>query len=154
MHNQPFTTLEPLSSALVHFRLPAVMENVPAVTQRLSEVAKEVGFGGQALYQIELAIDEACANVVEHAYRGEEPGEMEVSCYLEDRMFVIRVRDWGTGFDPKAVEEPDVDAPLEERSLGGLGLFLVQQVMDDVRFSFDPNHGSELLMCKRLELAE
>jgi serine/threonine-protein kinase RsbW len=130
------------------------MEEVPVVTQRLAEVAREVGFRGPALYQIELAVDEACANVVEHAYLGEEQGEMEVSCYLEGEMFVIRVRDWGSGFDPDAVEEPDIDAPLEERGLGGLGLFLVQQVMDEVRFSFDPHRGSELLMCKRLEIAE
>lgn len=124
------------------------------VTQRVAEVAKEVGFGGQALYQIELAVDEACANVVEHAYLGQEQGEMEVSCYLEGKMFVVRVRDWGRGFDPDAVEEPDVDAPLEERGLGGLGLFLVQQVMDEVNFSFDPHRGSELQMGKRLEIAE
>jgi serine/threonine-protein kinase RsbW len=47
-----------------------------------------------------------------------------------------------------------VDAPLEERSLGGLGLFLVQAVMDWVRFSFDPDHGNELLMVKRLDVAD
>ncbi len=153
MEEKHFSASENLS-ALAHFRLEAVMENVPVITQRLAEVAKRLGFGGQALYQIELAVDEACANVVEHAYSREAQGEMEVSCYVEDQMFVVRVRDWGTGFDPNAVERPDVDAPLEDRSLGGLGIFLVQQVMDKVRFSFDPNQGSELLMFKRLEVAE
>lgn len=144
---------------LVQYKLKAIMENVPAATRRIAEVAEQVGFAEHALYQIELAIDEACANVVEHAYPGEEQGEMEVSCYLDRdsdafQIFVIRVRDWGTGFDPGAVEKPDVDAPLEDRGLGGLGLFLVTQVMDRVEFSFDPQRGNELLMFKRLELAE
>jgi serine/threonine-protein kinase RsbW len=84
---------------------------------------------------------------------------MEISCYLDSsseagRALVIRVRDWGTGFDPGAVEKPDVDAPLEDRGLGGLGLFLVKQVMDRVTFHFDPERGNELLMFKRLEIAE
>jgi serine/threonine-protein kinase RsbW len=130
------------------------MENVPLVSQRVAAAAQEVGVGGQALYQIELAVDEACANVVEHAYAGETQGQMEVSCYLEEQVFTVLVRDWGSGFDPNAVETPDVDAPLEDRGLGGLGLFLVQQVMDDVKFSCDPHRGSELRMCKRLEIAE
>lgn len=154
MDDKPFSASAGSSSALVELKVSAVMENVPVVTARLAEIAKGVGFGGQDLYQIELAVDEACANVVEHAYSGEEQGEMEVSCYLEGRMFIVRVRDWGTGFDPNTVEEPDVNAPLEDRDLGGLGLFLVQQVMDEVRFSFDPQRGSELLMYKRLDIAE
>jgi serine/threonine-protein kinase RsbW len=143
--------------ALVHYRLKAVMENVPGVTKHIARVAQELGFGPHALYQIELAIDEACANVVEHAYPREAQGEMEISCYLDTgaqggQTLVIRVRDWGTGFDPGAVEKPDVDARLEDRGLGGLGLFLVEQVMDRVTFNVDPRQGNELLMFKRLDL--
>jgi anti-sigma regulatory factor (Ser/Thr protein kinase) len=60
------------------------------------------------------------------------------------------VRDWGRGFDPDSVVIPDVDAPLEERTLGGLGLFIVRQVMDYVQFTVDPETGNELKMAKRL----
>jgi serine/threonine-protein kinase RsbW len=153
MDNELFAAVDNSSGLLVQFRVEAIMENVPLITRRIARVAKEAGFGAHALYQIELAVDEACANVVEHAYPGEKQGEMEVSCYLDTQAFVIRVRDWGTGFDPNSVEEPDVDAPLEDRGLGGLGLFLVRQVMDGVRFSFDPRRGSELLMSKKVEFA-
>lgn len=144
---------------LVQYKVKAVMESVPAATKHIARAAKEVGFDEHALYQIELAIDEACANVVEHAYPGEEQGKMEISCYLDSspgtgQAFFIRVRDWGTGFDPCTVEKPDVDAPLEDRDLGGLGLFLVRQVMDGIKFSFDPRRGNDLLMFKRLEIAE
>ena len=159
MDEQSRSTSNGSPALLVEYKLKAVMENVPVATKCVARVAQEVGFGEHALYQIELAIDEACANVVEHAYPAQQEGEMEVSCYLDDRpglgrAFVIRVRDWGTGFDPAAVERPDVDAPLEDRGLGGLGLFLVKQVMDQIKFRFDPQRGNELLMFKRLELAE
>ncbi len=154
MGEEPFAALENSSVPLLQFKVRALLENVPVATKRIAEVAKEVGFDEHALYQIELAVDEACANVAEHAYQAEEQGEMEISCYLAGQALIIRVRDWGVGFDPNAVEKPDVEAPLEDRGLGGLGLFLVRQVMDQVKFSFDPQRGSELLMSKRLEVAE
>jgi anti-sigma regulatory factor (Ser/Thr protein kinase) len=132
-------------------RLKAVLDNVPVATLWVAEAARAAGLDRRVVSQIELAVDEVCANVVEHAYAGMDAGEMEVTCALEVEGFVVRVRDWGASFDPGAVDEPDVTAPLEERGLGGLGLFLVRQVMDEVDFSFSRVHGNELVMVKRLE---
>lgn len=101
-----------------------------------------------------MAVDEACANVVQHAYVGQEPGDMEVLCQVNDECLVIRVRDWGRAFDPDAVEEPKLQAPLAERDLGGLGLFLIRQFVDSAQFTFDPVLGNELTMEKRLPIAE
>jgi serine/threonine-protein kinase RsbW len=133
-------------------RVKAVLKNVPVAIDYVTECARAAGFGDQALYQIQLAVDEACANVVQHAYEGMEPGSMEVSCCSDEQGLVIRVREWGRGFDPNGVAEPDVNAPLEERAFGGLGLFLLKQVMDGVTFRFDPDEGNELTMVKRLEI--
>jgi serine/threonine-protein kinase RsbW len=134
-------------------RLEAVLENVPVAIACVSRLAESAGFDEGALYEIQLAVDEVCANVVQHAYEGSEPGHMEISCLLEDQTLTIRVRDWGWGFDPNGVEVPDIEAPLEERTLGGLGLFIVRNVMDHVKFTFDPELGNELMMSKRLESA-
>jgi serine/threonine-protein kinase RsbW len=131
-------------------RVRALLENVPLAIDCVAGWAQKVGLDKRTLYEIQLAVDEACANVADHAYSGQEPGDMEVSCYLEDQVLTIRVRDWGRGFDPKNVVVPDVDAPLEERTLGGLGLFIVRQVMDYVQFTVDPEVGNELRMAKRL----
>jgi anti-sigma regulatory factor (Ser/Thr protein kinase) len=140
---------------LERMRAKAVLPNVPLVTACVTRAAEALGLDEHALYQVQLAVDEACANVVDHAYVGSEPGEMEVSCYRYGEAFlIIRVRDWGQGFDLAQVDLPEVDAPLEERSLGGLGLFLVQAVMDWVRFSSDADAGNELLMIKRLDVAD
>ena len=134
-------------------RMKAVLENVRRAIECVTEWAQKAGFDERALYEIQLAVDEACANVVDHAYQGAEPGDIEVSCRLDGELLTVQVRDWGRGFDLTSVEDPDLDAPLEERSLGGLGLFLVRQVMDDVRYSADPELGNELMMSKRLQIA-
>ena len=105
------------------------------------------------MYEVQLAVDEACANVVDHAYEGSDVGEIEVSCSLDDQALTIRVRDWGKGFELASVADPDLTAPLEERCLGGLGLFLVRQMMDHVEFMSDPDQGNVLTMRKRLEIA-
>jgi serine/threonine-protein kinase RsbW len=60
------------------------------------------------------------------------------------------VRDWGRCFEPDGVQDPDITAPLEERTLGGLGLFLIRRYMDQVEYTFDPILGNELLMIKAL----
>ena len=135
-------------------KVKAVLENVPLAIDCVTKAARAAGIGDHTLYQIQLAVDEACANVVQHAYEGTEPGDMEVSCCLDDQAFCIRVRDWGRGFVPEDVPEPDVDAPLEERCLGGLGMFLMKQAMDRVDYTFDPELGNELTLTKRLQGAE
>lgn len=135
-------------------RLRAVLENIPLALDCVTASGRSAGIDDQTLCKIQLAVDEACANVVAHAYEDTEPGDMEICCRLDSNTFVIQVRDWGQGFSPEDVPEPDVNAPLEERSLGGLGLFLIRQVMDQVQFTRDPDAGNELTMIKRLPIAE
>jgi anti-sigma regulatory factor (Ser/Thr protein kinase) len=99
---------------------------------------------------LQLAVDEACANVVQHGYGG-QGGEIEITVERDGDGVRVTLRDWGTSFDPQAVPAPDVTASLEQRRLGGLGLFLIHQVMDDVSFAFDAEGGNVLTMVKRLQ---
>lgn len=135
---------------LTQFRVKALLENVPLAMACARESARRVGFHGPDLYRIELVVDEACTNVVQHAYAGEEPGDLVITCSADAERLVIQIRDWGRSFEPKSVPEPDVQAPLEERSLGGLGVFLIRQFMDEVEYSFDSKQGNLLTMTKRL----
>lgn len=127
----------------------ACLENLPAILDCVGDTAREAGFDERAVNQVQVAVDEACANVIEHAYAGREPGDMQVSCCLDRQGIVIRVRDWGRAFEPERVAVPDIDAPLEERQLGGLGLFMIRRLMDHVSFTFDPVEGNEVVMAKR-----
>lgn len=135
-------------------RVEASLENIPQAIECVNRSAKAAGFDERSLHHIQVAVDEACANVIEHAYEGLEPDDMEVSCHLDDDRFVVSVRDWGRSFEPNGVLDPDTDALLEDRTLGGLGLFLIRQFMDEVHFSFDPERGNELVMVKGLQIDE
>ncbi|MBN1137437.1 MAG: ATP-binding protein [Anaerolineae bacterium] len=119
---------------------------------RVVEAAIRVGLDETTLQQIRLVVDEACANVVTHAYKGMEPGDMEIICSHSSQACVIRVRDWGQGFALECVPAPDLDCPLDGRSLGGLGLFLIQHFMDRVEYSRDDRTGNVLTMTKRLPI--
>jgi serine/threonine-protein kinase RsbW len=133
-------------------RVKAVLKNVSDAMAFAAQRAREAGLEEVAVKQVQLAVDEACANVVDHAYDGLLPGDMEIVCGLDGLEFVVLVRDWGQRFDPDEVAVPDVTAPLDERSLGGLGLFLIHQVMDRIEYRSDPKRGNELLMAKRAQV--
>ncbi len=103
----------------------------------------------QESYDIQMAVDEACANIIAYAYASAEEGtiDLEVSCAPE--ACTITIRDRGVPFDPATVPPPDVEAPLEDRAIGGLGLYLMRRLMDEVAFEFSAEHGNTLRMVKR-----
>ena len=115
----------------------------------VKETARELGLDEASIYALELAVDEACTNVMRHAYKAQE-GRIEIQIQAVDDWVEVVIRDWGEPFDPESVPPPDLDAPLEERPIGGIGLFLMRQMMDRVDFQFSDVEGNTLTMAKRL----
>ncbi len=130
--------------------VPARFENLALIGEFITSIARRAGFCDKGVFNLQLACDEACTNVMEHAY-GEGEGLIRITCTLHPGSLEIQVHDTGKPFDPKSVPVPDLDAPLEEREVGGLGLHFMRSVMDDVRFDFDDS-GNRLTMVKRLEV--
>jgi serine/threonine-protein kinase RsbW len=128
--------------------LYAENENLPFLCNYAAQTGRELGLAEEEIYQLQLAVDEACANVVRHAYDG-QGGHLELTIQAADDEIQVIVRDWGEPFDPQAVPPPDTAAPLEERPLGGLGLYLMKQVMDRVDYQFNGTNGNTLIMTKR-----
>ncbi len=123
----------------------------------LREFVQQVlaAFGGNELdiFAFELACDEAAANVFKHAYES-KPGRLVVELLGNPESVVVRMHYHGKAFDPSRVPSPEIDAPLEQRPVGGLGLYFMRQVMDEVHFEFDPAHGNTLTMRRRLNVPE
>jgi serine/threonine-protein kinase RsbW len=127
--------------------LYADLTQLAGIRAFVAQTCQDLGFDDRAVYDLQLAVDEACTNVIQHAYGG-QGGELEITIQPTDCGVQVTIRDWGAQFDPLAVPAPDVTAPLEERRLGGLGLFLMQHTMDEVAFRFDVDDGNTLTMVK------
>ena len=89
-----------------------------------SRAARDAGMDDSETYAVELAVDEACTNIIEHAYQGESRGEIECTCDSNDTCLTVVLRDHGKPFDPSTVRLPDLDANIDDRVVGGLGVFL------------------------------
>jgi len=94
-------------------------------------------------------MDEAASNAFEHAY-GERGGTVQIKVWREGSEIVLSLLHWGTAFEPEKIPEPNLADKLEERPIGGLGLYLMRKMMDDVAFHFDPVAGNTITM--RLKL--
>ena len=101
------------------------------------------------LYDLHLALDEACTNIVIHGYRGLEPGDVKLEVELAPDLATLTLTDQGHTFDPRQAPAPNVEARLEDRPVGGLGIYLIRQTMDDVRYETNGN-SNRLIMVKNL----
>ncbi len=123
-------------------------ENLARVAEFIAEVAANFGLTDQETYNIQMAVDEAVTNIIEHAYEGGE-GPIEVIVERHGDDFVVTLRDHGKTFDPTSINEPDVNASLEDRDIGGLGLYFMRRLMDEVEFHFNQSGWNELTMLRR-----
>ncbi len=135
---------------------PAQFENLDLVREFVGAAAQKCGLDASAIYAVQLAVDEAFSNIIEHAYGGECLDQIECKCQIASPGLTITLRDCGSPFDPEAVPDPNLTAELQERDIGGLGLYFIRQLMDEVDFSFlpDPETGrpcNVLRMRKRKE---
>lgn len=118
--------------------LELVLKNDMAEHARLAaaldEWAGEQGIDPALATSFELAFDEILANITSYAYDDEEEHAIEVACRWDGETLRAEVVDDGRPFDPLAAPDPDLEAGLDEREVGGLGLFLVRQLMDEVGY--------------------
>jgi anti-sigma regulatory factor (Ser/Thr protein kinase) len=114
-------------------RAAATNEELPVMMEFVLDQAQQAGLGGHALFQIELAVEEILTNIIKYAY-AESQGDMAVECGLGPEGFWLVFRDQGPAFNPLEVDEPALDATVQERQVGGLGLFLVRKFMDQVEY--------------------
>jgi serine/threonine-protein kinase RsbW len=131
---------------------PGRFASLAAIADFVSPAVEAAGFDARAVYSVTMAVDEACTNIIEHAYQGEGRGPIECTYQIgEDRLTVI-LRDFGTPFDPTAVPPPDLESSLQDRDVGGLGVHFMRNLMDSITFEFT-EFGNVLTMVKYRETA-
>lgn len=127
---------------------PAKFEYLDEVRDFVGDKARISGFGERDIYSVQLATDEAVSNIIEHAYEGISNASFELTCEFKRDRLVITIMDHGKPFDPSKVAIPDVKADLSERKIGGLGIFLMRKLMDEVRYEITAS-GNLLTLVKR-----
>ena len=115
--------------------LSASLDNLESFLAYVRSFAASCGVDAKLLYPVELSLEEVLVNVISYAYPNEEKGNIEVSCSWDSQQgLTIQIVDYGTAFDPLASPEPDTGLILEEREIGGLGIFLAKKMMDKVTY--------------------
>ena len=112
----------------------ASLENIPSIVAYVAESAEAMGVHHKRIMHLELAVEEASANICSYAY-AVPPGEVTVRITKESEYARIELIDNGVLFDPLAMEEPDIKSELDNRAVGGLGIFLMRRMLDEVHYS-------------------
>ncbi len=137
-------------------RISLVLKNNLAELERLggevSAWCSRQALSEEVDYQVNLVLDEVVSNVIRHGYRDKNPHEIRVDLEFQDDELTIRVEDDGVRFSPLQVPPPDITKPINERPVGGLGIYMVRQIMDSLDYRHE-NGRNFLVMRKRLGAA-
>jgi len=123
------------------------MSELPALIEFVESACDEAAISPDLRFELTLAFEEAASNVIEHGYKG-KGGDLAVRVVVAGGDLTFELRDHAKPFKPGKVNRPDESVPLEDRPLGGLGLHLMHQLMDDVRYETLAD-GNLLTMTKR-----
>jgi serine/threonine-protein kinase RsbW len=130
--------------------VPSSTENLALIREFVSRIAAQAGLGEAEVGQLELAVDEACANVIEHAYGEDKAKQVMIRAVFDEDTLRINVIDTGRGFIPGDVEQADLKDLIAKRRTGGLGMRLIKRLMDEVHYDIEPGKRNELRMVKKL----
>ncbi|MBN1191788.1 MAG: ATP-binding protein [Dehalococcoidales bacterium] len=129
--------------------LESTKDNLPVISDFVEETLSSFKADPAIVFKVQLAIDEACTNVINYAYGG-NAGYMKIVLERADNDILITINDKGQPFDPTRAPSPDLTPDLEERKIGGLGIYFIKQIMDEVRYSYDNEEGNTLFLRKSL----
>lgn len=114
--------------------LAAELESLSAFRQFISDCCARFQVPEGTVFELKLAVDEACTNIIEHGYKGMDPGSIILSFRIESDRILVQITDFGHVFEPAEAPKPDLEAALEDRPLGGMGLYLIYQTMDNIDY--------------------
>jgi serine/threonine-protein kinase RsbW len=107
------------------------------------------GIDADAAFAIRLAIEEACTNIITHGYRDSGPGPIRLRIETDGARILISIEDNASTFNPETKSAPEMEADWNDREIGGLGIHLIRQMMDEVVWEPLPDGGNRLRLVKR-----
>ena len=132
-------------------KIPSVTENLHLIRDFIIKIAEKAGFDEPNQEQIALAVDEACTNVIKHAYKFDSRRLIDIQINLDPRKMMITITDKGSGFDVAKIKDPDLKRFVRESRHGGLGIYLIKTLMDDVKYEFNPGIRNQVQLTKYIK---
>ena len=134
----------------VRFSFPSSTSQIELIRRVVQKIASYVPFTEEALEDIGLAMDEACTNVITHSYDGQQ-GSIKVEFTLEPKQLTILLIDEGEkgqSFHPEVLPSVEKEKYLQQLSRGGLGVYLIKKIMDEVEYTVTPGSSNCLKLVK------
>ncbi len=128
-------------------------ENLSKIREFVSSNASEAGFSKDEIDNIILAVDEACTNVIKHAYKYSPDEEILIEIKYNKSAFTVTIEDKGISFDPNLIPSPDLQKYHREHRVGGLGMYLMKTLMDEVKYISVPGKYNRVLLTKKITAA-
>lgn len=112
----------------------AELESLQVFREFITECCARYEIPSDVVLDLKLAVDEACTNIITHGYQGMDPGSIILSFRIDPDRILVQITDFGHVFEPVEASKPDVEAALADQELGGLGLYLIYQTMDNIDY--------------------
>lgn len=129
-------------------------ENLSLIRDFINSSASEINIPKDIVENIILAVDEACTNIIKHAYKYAPDGDILIKVKPSSTKFVISIIDNGISFKPETIPEPDLQKYYRQRRVGGLGIYLMRTLMDEVKYISKPGKYNEVLLSKNIKVAK
>jgi serine/threonine-protein kinase RsbW len=125
-------------------------ENLAEIREFINSAAVDAGFSKEAIDNIILAADEACTNIIKHAYKYLPDGKIILNLKTDKKTFTIDIIDYGKSFEPGLIPNPDLQKYFDEKRVGGLGMYLMKSLMDDVKYTSVPGKFNQVSLSKNI----
>lgn len=135
----------------LELKVKSKTENLSEIRDFVSANAHRAGMPSETIDNIILAVDEACTNIIKHAYKLSPQGEIIIRIDYDEAKFTVTIIDYGKSFDPDKVPAPDLQKYYREHRVGGLGMYLIKTLMDDVEYISVPGKYNQVLLSKNIK---
>ena len=123
------------------------LSEITNLAHNVREFGERNKLSDKIISDLTLALEERVVNVISYAYQDSIGHDITINISLKDKELILEVKDGGQPFNPLEVPEPDIQKPLEERKVGGLGIFLINTLMDEVEYRRE--EGLNILLMKK-----
>lgn len=134
----------------VQSTLAAELESLGIFRAFIDDACTRADLDHDACHDLQLAVDEACTNIITHGYAGMNPGSVMLAVQFGPSQVTVEITDFGHPFEPARPDAPDPELALDDPSTGGIGLFFIYETMDEIHYRSGED-GNILTFVKRLK---